>query len=58
MEKTIWNIKKAKYPGELDSLLYDEWEPFAVTEKLSEEYVVWLRKIVRIEVKEKRFIKI
>lgn len=50
MEKTIWAIKKAPYESEeLEKLLYEEWEPFDVTE-VSHPYIVWLRKIIRVEV--------
>lgn len=51
MEKTAWAVKWADFGGKiLDELLYEHWEPFAITE-ISPGYKVWLRKIVRVEVK-------
>lgn len=52
MVKTIWAIKREEYgTNALEELLYEKWEPFDVTE-VSQPYVVWLRKIVRVEVKD------
>ena len=51
MEKTIWAIKGVVEGSvELKELLYGGWEPFAITE-ISKPYIIWLRKIVRVEVK-------
>lgn len=54
MEKGIWAVRQVPAgSGTLDTLLYEEWEPFAVTE-ISKDYQVWLRKIVKVEVKDVR----
>jgi len=51
MQKTVWAVKRIRY-GEyaLEGLLYDEWEPFAITvEGANDICIVWLRKIVKVE---------